>query len=229
MDFEKNLAEYMAKWDNEKSDRMRSYDYCKRSFDIYYKKIVENNEPLTDEIKEDFSRSLYCFLASWGMVCRRSFLLSHSYKVLFGACEVLFSGDYKDILGMDPLKENYDTKRVWQLYGALQKKLKGASRLLLCKILMVTYGCVIAYDSHECASLEEFGIHTNWNSTLDEALLKKTEEIILGNKNRFENMINDAVYAHMEEKLKKEGAEYEAVKYTSLKVLDMCLWAAGKE
>ena len=232
MDFKQRCKDFMEKWDGAgnggENVNTRAYDYCKRAFDCYYKKINENGEELTEEIKDDFARSLYCYLASWGMVCRRSYLSHYSYKVLRNVCDVLFCKDYKDILDMDPLKENYKVKRIIELYRALQRTLPGASRLLLCKILMVTYGCVIAYDSHECASLEEFGITTNSSQDLTEVLLKDTVKIILDNKDSFDQMTNEDVNAHMESKLKEENAEYEAVKYSSVKVLDMCLWMEGQ-
>ncbi len=221
MEFEKNLAEYMAKWDNEKSDRMRSYDYCKRSFDDYHKRIVEDGEKLTEEIKDDFARSLYCFLASWGMVCRGSLLSEKSYKSLIPLCKNLFDPYYKPLKDINPLSDGFDMVKDGQIdmICCLAKRIRDSfgaddrSSLTLCgKIIMVTYGCALGYDTYVNEALGAMGKrHYSMRPAIEE-----TYELISTEKQNLKKAV---------EWVKNK---YH-VDYTVFKILDMILWEYGKD
>ena len=113
-----------------------------------------------------------------------------------------------------------------KLYNALKGEIKRVlqedgikrepSRLLLCKILMGTYGCVIAYDDYDLKGLDEEKVHTTNSSPLNETLLQDTCNIIINHKEEFKKLMADV------------QAKY-GVKYTAFKILDMILWMEGEK
>lgn len=221
MNFTENCKEFMERWDKGKNERSRSYDYCKNLFDEYHQKPT-----LTNEEKDYFALNLFCYLASWGMLRGKGWLLSRSYKFFIPLCDVLFDKTYADLLNIDPLTKNYDCKMVMTLYNALKGEMKKVlqkdgierepSRLLLCKILMGTYGCVIAYDEYDQKGLNEVNVYTTNSSPLSEKLLQNTCKIITDRKDEFKKLMAD-VQAHY------------GVNYTAFKVLDMILWIEGEK
>ncbi len=221
MNFTENCMAFMERWNKGENERFRSYDYCKNLFDEYYQKPA-----LTKEEKDYFALNLFCYLASWGMLRGSGWLLSRSYKFFVPLCDVLFDKTYSDLLNIDPLTKNYDCKMVMKLYNALKGEMKKVlqkdeierepSRLLLCKILMGTYGCVIAYDEYDLKGLNEVNVHTTNNSPLNETLLQNTCEIITARKEEFKKLMADI------------QAKY-GVQYTAFKVLDMILWSYGEK
>ncbi len=220
MNFTENCKEFMKRWDKGENERSRSYDYCKNLFDKFYQKPT-----LTKEEKDYFALNLFCYLASWGMLRGKGWLLSRSYKFFIPLCDVLFDKTYADLLNIDPLNGTYDANKVMELYNALYNKIdemlkkdkmsgKEASKVMLCKIMMGTYGCVIAYDTYDCAGLKQFGMRVSEGSKLEKEILEKTRAIIVDPKNNFQ--------AIMEQVRKK-------VNYTPFKVLDMILWIEGEK
>lgn len=220
MNFTENCMNFMDRWNEGENERFRSYDYCKNLFDEYYQK-----PSLTAEEKDYFALNLFCYLASWGMLRGSGWLLSRSYKFFVPLCDVLFDKAYSDLLNINPLTKNYDCNKVIKLYNALKGEMKKVlqkdrierepSRLLLCKILMGTYGCVIAYDEYDLKGLNEENVHTTNNTSLNETLLQNTCKIITDRKEEFQKLMADI------------QAKY-GVKYTAFKILDMILWIYGE-
>ena len=219
----------MEEWKKGKNHRFRSYDYCKNLFDKYYQKVLDG-ATLTDEEKDYFALNLFCYLASWGMLRGSGWLLGRSYKFFIPLCEVLFDRKYKNLRTTDPLHGNYNTSEVVALHDTLDEKIKNilqednledkkASRLLLCKIMMGTYGCVIAYDSYDNKGLRALGVKTPNKLDLS-TLLTKTYDIIHDNKDLFKDIMGD-----MKTYIDPETSK--PVNYTVFKVLDMILWEYG--
>lgn len=232
MDFNANYKKFMEEWKKGENHRFRSYDYCKNLFDKYYQKVLDG-ATLTSGEKDYFALNLFCYLASWGMLRGSGWLLGRSYKFFIPLCEVLFDRKYKNLRTMDPLQGNYNTIEVVALHDTLDEKInnilqednledKKASRLMLCKIMMGTYGCVIAYDDYDLKGLDVLGVHTNNASSLSVELLQDTAEIIIDHKEEFEKIMKD-----METYIDPETQK--PVNYTVFKVLDMILWEYGKK
>ena len=220
---------FMTDWEKGEEHRFRSYDFCKNLFDEHYARILKG-ETLTYREKENFALNLYCYLASWGMVCRGSLLLNRSYRFLIPMCDVLFNSDYQSLWNIDPLSKDYDCELVNELYKALvgnvgetnngkDLKEKEATRLLICKIIMGTYGCVIAYDTYDQNTLRALGIRISSDMI---TLLQSTYDIIDSHKDEFKMIMND-MKKHIDSDTKKP------VNYTAFKVLDMILWIEGEK
>lgn len=225
MKFEENYKNFMNGLKAGGNHRYRAYDFCKELFDKYYQKVL-NGELLTAEEKDYFALNLYCYLASWGMVCRGGLLLTRSYKFLIPLCDVLFDKTYCSLWNICSFEENYNCSQVMALYNALNNKIeqvknddrlegKSATRLLLCKILMGTYGCVIAYDTCDLRGLDQCNVHTSNTSPLSEKLLQNTYHIIIEHKEEFKTIMEDM--------------KTYPVNYTVFKVLDMILWIEGEK
>ncbi len=213
----------MVRWNEGANHRFRSYDYCKKLFDRYYRQVLHGKQ-LSKRQKDYFALNLFCYLASWGMLRGRGWLLGRSYKFFIPLCDVIFDTKYKKLLKMDPLRGNYNANEVMDLYKALDEMIdsnlqkdeledKSASKLMLCKIIMGTYGCVIAYDRFDCAGLETLGVHVNEQSSLTEDILNDTCRIITNPEYNFQSIIKT---------VEKD------IRYTVFKILDMILWIEGE-
>ncbi len=231
MNFTENCMKFMERWNEGENHRFRSYDYCKNLFDKYYQKVLDG-ATLTNEEKDYFALNLFCYLASWGMLRGSGWLLGRSYKFFIPLCEVLFDRKYKNLRTTDPLRGNYNASEVVTLHDALDEKIKNilqndnledkkASRLMLCKIMMGTYGCVIAYDDYDIKGLAALGVHTNSAAPLSEKLLEDTYGIIIDHKEEFEKIMKN-METYIDPETKKP------VNYTVFKVLDMILWIYGE-
>lgn len=223
-----NYKIFMKGWENE-HHRFRSYDPCKEYFDKFYGKT------LTPVEKEEFSLRLFAYLASWGMFRGNDWFIWKSSRVFLQVTNVLFDVKYKQLKDIDPYAENFDVEKYCDLTIELQKavyntlkatleqddklyppkleKENKVSPLMVCKILMGTYGCTIAYDSYDMKGLRALGVKAPQNQEMRN-LLGKTCDIFTENKNVFMNIMQD---------MKRYG-----VNYTAFKVLDMILWIYGE-
>lgn len=221
--------EFMGGWKN-KHHRFRSYDPCKNYFDTHYGKDI------TPEVKDEFCLRLFNYLASWGMFRGNDWFIWKSYGVFEDVAEVIFDTTYSDLLNIDPLADDFNVdiyaEKVYNLYKKVRttllttlqkddekykpkdKKENSVSPLMTCKILMGTYGCVIAYDSYDMKGLRALGVRAPQKLEM-KTLLEKTYSIIDRNRNEFKSVMKDM--------------EQYPVKYTAFKVLDMILWEYGKD
>lgn len=235
-DIKDNYKIFMEEWKNE-HHRFRSYDPCKEYFDTHY------GNKLTSDEKNEFSLRLFNYLASWGMFRGNDWFIWKSYKVFEGITDSLFNTDYLSIKDIDPLDDHFDLDqyivKVESLYTDIQTSLveilkdddkkyppheakeNRVSPLMTCKILMGTYGCVIAYDSYDNKGLRALGVKTPNKLDLS-TLLTKTYDIIHDNKDLFKDIMGD-----MKTYIDPETSK--PVNYTVFKVLDMILWEYGKK
>ncbi len=224
-----NYKVFMEGWKNE-HHRFRSYDPCKEYFDKFYGKT------LTTEEKEEFSLRLFAYLASWGMFRGNDWFIWKSSRVFLQVTDVLFDVKYKQLKDIDPYSENFDVGKYCnltielqtavynilkatleqddKLYPPKSEKENKVSPLMVCKILMGTYGCVIAYDSYDMKGLRALGVKAPQNQDM-RTLLENTCNIFTQNKNVFTDIMQDM-------------KQYD-VNYTAFKVLDMILWIYGEK
>lgn len=227
--------DFMKQWEN-KHSRLRSYDPCKEYFDRHY------GRKLTPIKKDEFCLRLFSYLASWGMFRGNDWLIWKSYTVFEDVADILFDTKYKPLKDIDPLKNGFGLKKGWDIdkyvekacelyrevhdtlkktldtdseeYEDDKKRANAVSQLMTCKILMGTYGCVIAYDSFDMKGLRAVGITSPQTKSIEE-LFRETCKLIIRYKNEFLEIMNDM-------------KQYK-VNYTVFKVLDMILWEHGKK
>ena len=86
---------------------------------------------------------------------------------------------------------------------------------LIGKILLVTLGCTVAYDSHVCAALKDLGVKRVFSES---ALEDFYDKVIIGGYNDVTSLINH--YS-----AQKSANNYPD--YPVMKLIDMALWAYG--
>lgn len=222
--------------------RYSSYDVCKNYFDDHYGK------DLTAEEKDEFCLRLFAFLASWGMLRGNDWLIWKSYKFFGELADLLFNTEYNNIKDIDPLDENFNVdtycdnvvKLQQNIYETLKDSLakdeesdkendkesdkenrdNKISPLMVNKIIMVTYGCLIPYDRFNNKALKhlhkfEYGdcrFTVDGSNENRKSLLKKTYEFIKENRDNFIIIKNKNI-----------------TNYPVFKIVDMILWEYGKE
>ena len=133
------------------NSRLKSWDYC-------YQTFKDNKNKDDENIIELLSLHLAFYLASWGMY-RNSFLLKKNYKVHRAAVNEIQKSEYDVLRGIEP--EKLEDAANIQLLSNLKKNLQNiysqvknpeiekslyVSKLLIEKIIMGVFGCVLAYD-----------------------------------------------------------------------------------
>lgn len=145
--------------------RFMAYDKCRDAFKRYCK------DEFDDEI---MALHLYAFLSSWGMTTYNQYLMKKNYTCLKGVARVLrekqdewskFSRDFCPDKNKAGEREKY-IKTVLDMKTEIVKALnkddeaklpEGASNVLINKIIMVTYGCIPAFDSRIRAEWKKLG------------------------------------------------------------------------
>ena len=139
------------------------------------------------------------------------------------------------------IKENDEEESKYEKFGKKEKaeeekkQFSNVSHLMINKILMATYGCVIPYDDYDrkaLAALNRKHYSSHWdkqgNFEYDEnSRCKKYEET---EKNLLKDTYN-FIIEHREEFLDARTylEKLKIKNYTSFKVLDMILWQYGKK
>ena len=237
-----NYKIFMEEWKNE-HHRFRSYDYCKEYFDAHYGKKMTATE--VEIVYDECALRLFSYLLSWGMYRGNDWLIWKSYKVFIPVIEALFRFNYVSI---DPLDKNFSIEEYCNqvldlqqcvfdtLKDVLQKdnqwaiepKKNEISPLMVNKILMGTFGCVIAYDSYDNKALRHLGkfaygsqkFENETSKEVRKKLLQKTCELIGENDEFLLQTVAD-----INRNMKSTS---HPVRYTVFKVLDMILWEYGK-
>lgn len=200
--------------------RFMAYDKCKNAFVRYCKK------ELNDEI---MALHLYAFLSSWGMTTHNQYLMKKNYTCLINVAQVLkdnYSEWSKFSHDFCPDKNNADEEQDYintvlemktKIIKALNKSgsealPKGASNVLINKIIMVTYGCVPAFDSFIRNEWENLGypkFSSRGKDWLNSSLLEELYEYV----------------DHNRQELLALPSENH---YSVFKKLDMILWEKNK-
>ena len=139
------------------------------------------------------------------------------------------------------IKENDEEESKYEKFGKKEKaeeekkQFSNVSHLMINKILMATYGCVIPYDDYDrkaLAALNRKHYSSHWdkqgNFEYDEnSRCKKYEET---EKNLLKDTYNFIIEQREEFLDARTYLEKLKIKnYTSFKVLDMILWQYGKK
>lgn len=166
--------------------RYLSYDHIRTAF------IQMKDDPS----KRDYlTLHLYSYLASWGML-RNSFIIQKDYLFLKPVVDILCDPHYNSLLAFDPFTENDDTnaKLIAELVKAIkdyfkdkkyyleksrtQKTIKNVSKTLITKIILGTFGCLVAYDTYVTKALKHYGMiqSPNAKSVLELIAFAKTNQ-----------------------------------------------------
>ena len=211
--------------------RYRAYDLCRDAFKKYFEGELTDNKIM--------ALHLYSFLSSWGMTTRNQYLMSKNFTCLEDVVHELkeHHDDWSDVLhelcfdaNNSEMRNKYkdivlDMKQV--ILNALEPSGTGKditildipdmTNVLICKIIMVSYGCIAAFDSYireEWHSLSYPRIDPN-KDWLDRDLLIMIYDFVATNKDRFLE-------------LKKQANDDYHTDYSAFKIMDMVLWSYGK-
>lgn len=201
--------------------RFMAYDKCRDAFEKYC------DNKLDDEI---MALHLYAFLSSWGMTTHIQYLMRKNYICLFNVAKALkqyhdewakFSHDFCPDKNKADEEESY-IKTVLAMKTAIIKALnnncgetlpKGASNVLINKIIMVTYGCIPAFDSYIRAEWENLGFQkfsSRGKDWLNRSLLEELYEYVSDNRKELLELPSEN-------------------RYSVFKKLDMILWGKHEQ
>lgn len=212
-----DLFDYFSNFEqpyfNDENSRYRSYDHLRRAF-IKYRK---------DNTKKDYlALMLYTYLASWGML-RNSFLMQKDYKFNYGIIDILCDEKYDSLINIDcfNIKET-DIKVLTDLIESIRnfyigckffeghnlKKISSVTDTLISKIVLGTFGCLIAYDRYVKRTLKALKIPTK----LGVKSIKLLFEFIKENKQQL-TLLN---------------SKFDRDLYTTVKIVDMVFFEYGQ-
>lgn len=201
-------------------DRGLSWEHCYIFFRNY--ENIRNKKELLDLA----ALNLGFFLASWGMLRGSSFLLQKDYKFYVPLIKILTDSKYDKLWDINFLKgyKDQDVDLLFQLVDALKKEInknntddgdnkKHQMDLIITKILMVTMGCVPAYDRYFREGLKR----------------KKIKKETNFNKNSFKNLLK---IINIDDELKNTCdklclIQKTNIKYPPMKLLDLYFWLLG--
>lgn len=218
--FETSIREFMK----EKQDENFAFPICD-SWDFCNKKFAETND------RELLALHLTAFLANWGMYRGSAGLFRANFQVHLDAIDIILNEKYSGLrwrrtredLGSNmivPLNELF--KALTAYYANVRVGYKNdpeeenkqvprnitATETLITKILMVTTGATMAYDTFVKSALIEHKLKSTFSKDSLEQL------IWISNESNLKDTI---------EKLSKE------LEYPKMKILDMYFWQYGLE
>ena len=206
---------FLYYYNNDSNGRYYSYDHIRSAF-LQYRE---------DETKRDLlTLHLFTYLSSWGML-RNSFLMQKDYLFNRPVIDILCKPEYDSLLDYNPFNSEEDgsTSLILKLCGGIQDyyngktfyeennlspKLTHATDTLVSKIILGTFGCMVAYDTYVKNGLSKLG--------LSRGICKKS---ILELKAFAQNNKDE-----IDESLSKLNNLY-----TPMKVIDMFLFEKGRE
>lgn len=214
-----NIIKEIQKSQSKNFDRGKSWEHCYMFFRKHNK--INNDEELLDSA----ALQLGFFLASWGMLRGSSFLLQKDYRFYIPIIKILTNSKYDILWNVDFLgKSNqkgisllFELKRDLESEIIKSNKIDGDNRkhqldLIITKIIMVTMGCIPAYDRY-----------------YKEGFKKKYNISVNFNKRSFTQMID---LVKSDEKIKKVSnqsclIQYTKIKYPPIKLIDLYFWLIG--
>ena len=214
LDIESKLNEIVKIYKKDTNGRHLSYVHCRNAF-LKYR---------NDKSKYDYlALHLFAYLGSWGMF-RNSFFQQKDYTFLIPLIEILCKNNYEPladskVFGSDNEKavelilnlakeiKNYFIGKIYYKEDVEQKSVENVTDTLISKIILGTYGCIVAYDNNVVAALRERKLSTS----LTKKSITQLINIVNDNKEEIDSVINS-----LEDKT-----------YTKMKILDMYFFYEG--
>lgn len=201
------IQNFMALY-NQSYPRAQSYDHCHNEF-VQNRKNISNLQTLNL-----LTVNLYACLASWGMVSRKSLLMQHNNEVLTQAVKIVCDNRYDWLVDVDVYSSGLNKKNYICHVIEIKNRLLNAfckchnpSETLISKIMLITLGCIPAYDSKVKASMRQQNIKPilncqGVNNLIDFALLYENEisaQMRIYNNQKTNNvMINHSVMKYVD-------------------------------
>lgn len=229
--YETLYCEFLKKLDDKKY-RYRAYDNCRDAFKDY----------VCDKIDDDkMALHLYSFLACWGMATRGQYLMEHNYTCLIGVAQALkanykencpFCNDFcptkaegekeeyiKFLIGdEDSEKDKGIAEAIRSAFGKEENDVEenACTQLIISKLLMATYGCIMACDSYTKDAWKKLG--HKWSTTIFESkrFLGEYYDYLADNADALNALQNET----------DNGYKFT---YSVSKKLDMILWKYGEK
>ena len=192
--------------------RYKSWEYCHEIF----KELRGRND---EETVDYLCLHLAWYLASWGMLRGKAFLLQKDYKVHKPVVNLICQPEWDDLwdIKAEDLANKETAEKIFSLSNQIFDIYKDAtgrdaSPTLLTKILLGTIGCTPAYDRYFTAGLGKINV----TKTYGVNSLRKVANLYLDNIEEFE-------------KLRNFCKEQSGIDYPPVKILDMCFFESGME
>ena len=137
--------------DNGLEHRYASFDYCYGYFKKLNKKMGQKNFKI-DKYKDEISKQLMIFMASWGMLRGSSVLLQKSLKYFERFAPLIYM--HKDCFEIDIKDYNKDEKlrRLKNLYSCIKCMYNNTgvtpTPTNITKLMLGVFGCVPAFDDY---------------------------------------------------------------------------------
>lgn len=179
--------------------------------------VIGNNIIRGGKLKaEDYdylALHLYAYLASYGMVCRRTILIRHNYRCLIDVVKIICELKYAFLLDIDIYAGIFNKYKyidaVLELKENIEKALApygNVTDTLISKILLGTLACVPAYDTNLKKALKDLGYKASFD--------RKGLEDLLRFADYYKEDIQDA--------MNETG-------YPAIKIIDIALWEYGSK
>lgn len=192
--------------------REEAWDICHKVFVEAIKRKISGVK-LSEADYDYLALQLYAYLASYGMVCRRTILIRHNYRCLIDVVKIICELKYAFLLDIDIYAEDFDKVKyidaVLELKERIEKALApygNVTDTLISKILLGTLACVPAYDTNLKKALKDLGYKASFDR-------KGLEDLL-----RFADDYKTDIQAAMNE-----------TGYPAIKVIDIALWEYGSK
>ena len=214
-EIETYIDNFLSIYSLDANARVLSYEHIRKIF------LEHRNDPSKREL---ITLHLYSYLASWGML-RNSFLLHKDYLFSKPVVDILCDDKYDALLNINwfeglsndninlilDLSTNIKSYYLGKTYFDSKKneylEIKGVSDTLVSKIILGTFGCLIAYDNYAKSALSKLNIIQSINFKS----INQLNNIIVSNYTCIRNILN----------------KFDNTIYTPMKILDMYLFEKG--
>lgn len=204
MNFTYKVQQYLIK-QQMKNSRLKAYDICHEKF----VKAIDTKHFDYNEL----ALHLYAYLASYGMVCRRSVLLQHNYNVVVDVVKVVCEQQYAFLLDIDVFASSFNKSDYINNLLDLKERLcaslnisKDSSDTLVSKIILGALGCVPAYDRYVCQSLRKLHLCKSFS------------------RNGLDDLLSLATDYKAEITALQTSCKLKNVSYSVMKYIDCFLW-----
>ncbi len=192
--------------------RYLSWEHCHKVFLEKHKKDCEHTI-------DHLCLHLAWYLASWGMLRGKAFLLQKDYKIHKTIVEIVFQPKWDRLwdISAEELAKKENAELILELSKVISEEYVNIAKhepspTLLTKILLGTIGCTPAYDRYFKAGLKRMGLIQSFG------VLSLMQVGMLYDK-----------YKTAFDGLRVECSKKSGMDYPPAKILDMCFFESGME
>lgn len=208
INYNHDINKYVSRFTNiyslDSNGRFLSYDHLRNIF-LRYR---------NDESKKEFlSLHLFAYLGSWGML-RNSFLMHKDYLFSLPVVDILCEDKYNSLLDINQytritdnevnlildlvnrIRNYYIGKTYYDSKVNEYLEISNVTDTLVSKIILGTFGCIVAYDTYARSALSYLG----FNQRINTKSIRQLNEFIIQNESvirNFQNHLNPTIYTPM--------------------------------